>query len=180
MPNRRQLLQTGACTIALTGWGRLDGAEPAIPATDDAFYTALARLADAPLNQLQKEIPPLKKLARSPAALDDYGAMVQTITIAMAEADAGYNPAQSGPYVVTQRNGAWQKATPGANDPALVRAIDADSETIAQDAARGVVPPDFIVTPMVSRLGASARAAGPDVAAALQRQAARLASLPRR
>jgi uncharacterized protein (DUF885 family) len=80
------------------------------------------------------------------------------------------------PYVVSQRNGAWQDVTRGAvkAPTKIAHAIDAESERIKADAALGVAPPDFIVTLTADKLGEARKSADDaglkDVATALTRQ----------
>jgi hypothetical protein len=78
------------------------------------------------------------------------------------------------PYVVSQRHGAWLEAD-GKTDPvALSRRFDAESEKLRAAAARGIVPPAFILVAAIG--GLKVRPPSP-AAPAIARQIAVLESL---
>lgn len=77
----------------------------------------------------------------------------------------------SSPYVVSQRHGAWLESGGKGDSAALSRRIDDETEMLRSDAARGVVPPAFILDAVI----AGARARLPS--AALSRHIATLESL---
>jgi uncharacterized protein (DUF885 family) len=77
----------------------------------------------------------------------------------------------SSPYVVSQRHGTWLEAG-GKSDPAaLSRRLDDETEALHAEAARGMVPPAFILDAVIA--GARARLPSP----AMSRQIAMLESL---
>ncbi len=80
------------------------------------------------------------------------------------------------PYVVTTRVGAWLKAGGNAPDD-LAKKLDAETSRIRADAARGVVPPAFVIDKVVAGLAAASKSAPADLAAALARQGEALSAL---
>ncbi|MEA3003678.1 MAG: hypothetical protein QOH81_2466 [Sphingomonadales bacterium] len=80
----------------------------------------------------------------------------------------------SSPYVVSQRHGAWLDAG-GKDDAAgLSRRLDAESERLRAEAARGIVPPAFMLDAVIA--GARPRLSFP-AGPALARQIATLEAL---
>ncbi|HEX4739283.1 MAG TPA: DUF885 domain-containing protein [Allosphingosinicella sp.] len=78
------------------------------------------------------------------------------------------------PYVVSQRHGAWMEAD-GKADPATIsRRLDEETERLRAEAARGIVPPLFILDPVIE--GERTRLSSP-AGAALTRQIVVLESL---
>jgi uncharacterized protein (DUF885 family) len=80
-------------------------------------------------------------------------------------------PDGSSPYVVSQRHGAWLEAGGKADPAGLSRRLDDETETLRAEAARGIVPPAFILDAVIA--GARARLPSP----AMSRQIATLESL---
>jgi len=78
----------------------------------------------------------------------------------------------AGPYVVTTRSGAWQKAADAKPEAvaATVKRLDAETAQIRADASRGVIPPAFLIARLEAGLAEAAGKAVPDVATALVRQ----------
>lgn len=164
---------------AAVGGAALLAASGAHAAGDDAALKAL-------LDKLAKGGPADQKLATltafspttlSPAARLDYDAVLS----AFATEDEivrrfPFGAGATSPYVVTTRAGAWLKAVEAAKSgdatADTVRRLDAETARIAEDAARGVVLPAFVIDKVAAGLAETATAvtAAPDLAAALGRQ----------
>lgn len=165
---------------AAVGGAALLAASGAHAAGDDAALKAL-------LDKLAKGGPADQKLATlkafspttlSPTARLDYDAVLSAF--ATEDEIARRFPFGAGatsPYVVTTRAGAWLRAaeaakTGGEATEASVKRLDAETAQIAEDAARGVVLPAFVIDKVAAGLTetAAAVATSPDLAAALGRQ----------
>jgi uncharacterized protein (DUF885 family) len=80
----------------------------------------------------------------------------------------------SAPYVVSQRHGAWLEPGGKADAASLSRRLDEESARLRADAARGIVPPAFMIDAVTT--GLHARLASP-ASPAIARQIAVLESL---
>lgn len=179
MHNRRTLLKTASASAALAIFARTGSAQSGNATADAAFYAALAAMTEAPPAERLRQLSRTESSRLSPAAQDDWLAVSEATLREDALSRIPFGSAAQ-PYVVSQRSGAWQKVTPGADTPALAAALDADSEKVRRDAATGVVPPDFIIALMADKLGTAAGLASGPVREALGRQMELLRSLPRR
>ncbi|NGM51261.1 DUF885 domain-containing protein [Caulobacter sp. 602-2] len=116
----------------------------------------------------------------SPKARLDYDAVR---IAAAAEADLvrrfPFGAGAAGPYVVTTRSGAWQKASEAWGDaaPAMVARIQAETDRIRKDADAGVVPPAFLIDRLDKALVEARSKASPSVGGALNGQRAALLAL---
>lgn len=164
------------------------GAEPGNPVGDRSLAGRARAHAENAVRM--KELAGIGHGALSPAARIDhdtaafvYGVLDDQLA-RPGTVDLDLRPS---PYVVSQMNGAYYwlpsrlgtgGASPEAEDrrayldniEALAQGIDEESERIAHDAGRGVVPPDFILDATLSQLRAlrdSAPAANPLLAPAI-------------
>ena len=77
----------------------------------------------------------------------------------------------SSPYVLSQRHGAYLQLGEAAADPARqARRLDSETARLRAEAARGILPPDFILDALLSAQQELAAAAAPPVRDALVRQ----------
>lgn len=173
MISRRDVMGGAVGSAALLAAG---GAQAA--GDDAALKALLDRLAKGgPADQKLATLRAFSPTTLSPVARLDYDAVLS----AFATEDEivrrfPFGAGATSPYVVTTRAGAWLKAVEAAKsgDAAAdtVRRLDAETARIAEDAARGVILPAFVIDKVVAGLAetATAVAATPDLAAALGRQ----------
>lgn len=83
----------------------------------------------------------------------------------------------SSPYVLSQRHGAWLEPGGKAAPADRARRLDAETERLRSDAARGVAPPAFILDSVLEAGLARRDEAGEEARAALDRQRAELRRL---
>ncbi|KSB88485.1 hypothetical protein AS593_23370 [Caulobacter vibrioides] len=173
---RAMMLLAGAGLAAGPAWaqsGRGDG-----DATLKGLLDGFARGGTAA--DRRKALAALDPQTLSPKARLDYDA-VRIATQAEAEL-AGRFPfggGIAGPYVVSTRAGAWQKAADAKPEAvtAVAGRIDAETAQIRVDAGRGVIPPAFLIARLETGLAEAAGKAAPEVAAALVRQREVLSAL---
>ncbi|WP_180896927.1 DUF885 domain-containing protein [Caulobacter flavus] len=172
---RAMMLLAGASLAAGPAWAQ-DG-DAALKSLLDGFAKG-GTAADR-----RKALAALDPETLSPKARLDHDA-VSIAARAEAELVARFpfGGGIAGPYVVTTRSGAWQKAADARPEAvaATVRRLDAETEQVRADAARGVIPPAFLIARLETGLAEAARRAAPQVAAALARQAEALSALKRR
>ncbi|WP_207780788.1 DUF885 domain-containing protein [Caulobacter radicis] len=176
---RAMMLLAGASLAAgpaLAQSGREDG-DAALKSLLNGFAgggTAADRL---------KALAALDPQALSPKARLDYDA-VRLATQAEAELVRRFRfgAGVAGPYVVTTRSGAWQKAADAKPEAVAATAKRLETETaqIRADAGRGVIPPAFLIARLETGLAEVAGKAAPEIAAALARQSEVLAALKSR
>lgn len=84
----------------------------------------------------------------------------------------------SSPYVLSQRHGAYLELEPVGSSPAdKARRFDEETERLRADAARGLVPPAFLLDSVLEAERALRSKAAPEVRSALDRQMAELGRL---
>jgi uncharacterized protein (DUF885 family) len=173
MISRREVMGGAVGCAALLAAG---GAQAA---SDDAALKALLdRLAKGgPADQKLATLRAFSPTMLSPAARLDYDAVLSAFAIEDEIVRRfPFGAGATSPYVVTTRSGAWLKAVEAAKsgDAAAdtVRRLDAENARIAEDAARGVVLPAFVIDKVAAGLAetAAAASAAPDLTAALGRQ----------
>ncbi|MCL4716415.1 MAG: DUF885 family protein [Hyphomonadaceae bacterium] len=162
MIGRRELLLGGASALA--------GCVARIPtAGGDADLRAVAaRLARAaPADRAGA----LRRI--DAARLSPEGRILHAALLPGAEADAALSRfawgADGRPYAVTHRAGAYRAAARGEE---AARAVEADTERLRADAARGVIAPDFLIDETIAAVEAAIRTAAddPPLTQALRRQ----------
>lgn len=169
---RAMMLLAGASLVA--GPAFAQAGDPALKALLDGFAkggTAADRL---------KALAAINLSTLSAKARLDYDA-VRIATAAEAELVRRF-PAGgglAGPYVVTTRTGAWQKASEAWVDaiPPMVARIRAETDRIGRDAAAGVIPPAFLIDRLDKALDEAKSKSSPSVGAALLRQREALLAL---
>lgn len=186
MQDRRQILKSGASALVCAGIASRAGAVPGGGAEDGALLDILAQIADKPAEAQLKALARFRFSTLSASAADELAVAREMAQRSVAIRAFGYGQAAGlsggiSPYVVSLRSGAWLKFTAGNPETGLAEAVRADSEQIRRDAQIGVVPPDFIVNHVSSRIdSAAARAATSELKSALFDQAAVLRSLQKR
>jgi uncharacterized protein (DUF885 family) len=180
MISRREVMG-GAFVVAGGGAALLSaGGAAAATAPDDAtLKTVLDKIAKggsaAERLAILKGLQPINL---SVGARLDYDAVLRSIeTEAEIVRRFPFGAGPGSPYVVTTRGGAWLKAADAAKaggDAATASAqrLDAETAQIAADAAKGVIPPGFVIDKVLAGLTTTAAAAqaAPEIVAALVRQ----------
>lgn len=174
MISRREVMGGGLGGAALLAAG---GAHARISG-DGPLKTLLDKIArGGPAAERLAALKGFQAANLSPVAKLDFDAVLQALeTEAEIVRRFPFGTGASSPYVVTTRAGAWLKAADAAKsgDAAVETAKRLDTETarIAEDAAKGVVLPAFVIDKVVAGLAETAKAveAAPDLAAALVRQ----------
>jgi len=188
MLDRRSLLLAGAATLA--GCAHASAPIPAArepdPERDAALRRLVERLAE---HSRQTRIFFLRRFDAS--RLTPQGRILLDAVLPGAEADAALARrrwgADSLPYAVTHRNGAYRRAGEmrEVDDVrALLRAVTRDTNRLEGDAGRGVIAPDFLIDAALPLVEAAAQRVGAadgddyrNLAEALSRQAATLRTL---
>jgi uncharacterized protein (DUF885 family) len=179
MISRREVMG-GAFVVAGGGAALLSAGVARASSPDDAtLKTALDKIAKggsaAERLAILKGLQPINL---SVGARLDYDAVLQAIeTEAEIVRRFPFGAGPGSPYVVTTRGGVWLKAaeaakTGGDTATASAKRLDAETAQIAADAAKGVIPPGFVIDKVLAGLASTAASAqaSPGIVAALGRQ----------
>ncbi|HQR89159.1 MAG: hypothetical protein B7Z44_10600 [Caulobacter sp. 12-67-6] len=174
MINRRDMMGGAVVGAALLTAG---GAQARISG-DGPLRTLLDKIAKGgPAVERLAVLKDFRPANLSPVAQLDFDAVLQSLeTEAEIVRRFPFGTGASSPYVVTTRSGVWLKAVDAAKsaDAAAdaVKRLDTETARIAEDAAKGVILPAFVIDKVVAGLAQIAKAveAAPDLAAALGRQ----------
>lgn len=180
MISRREVMGGAVAGTALLAAGGVQAA-----GDDAALKALLDRLAKGgPADQKLATLSAFSPTPLSPAARLDYDAVLS----AFATEDEivrrfPFGAGPTSPYVVTTRSGTWLKAVEAAKSGDVaadaVKRLDAETARIAEDAAKGVVLPAFVIDKVAAGLAGAATAVAsvPELAAALGRQRSVLIAL---
>jgi uncharacterized protein (DUF885 family) len=163
---------------ALAGAALLAAGNARAAGDDAALKALLDRLAGGgPADQRLASLSAFSPNGLGPDARLDHGAV---LTALVNEDEIvrrfPFGAGATSPYVVTPRSGAWLKAADAAGSgeaaAETVRRLDGETAILAEDGARGVVLPAFVIDRLAAGLAetAAAAAAAPDLAAAMGRQ----------
>ncbi len=185
MIERRSLLLAGAAALAGCAHAAPPVAAPD-PAMDAAFRDAVDRLGARP-----RRTRPFLLRRFDRARLTDEGRILYDALLAGADADAALADFDWGdngaPYPVTHRNGQYRRAAEMREEdrPGIsVREVNNDTNRLHGAAARGVIPPDFLIDETIpaveaaqQRVAASGERKYDSLADAMERQVAVLREL---
>lgn len=157
MFDRRQLLFAGAAACAGCTHAPAQAAQTGDPSADAEFRRAVENLGEHPRHTRAAMLAHF-----DPARLTAEGRVLYEAVKPGAEADAAlaaFAWGQDGaPYAVTHRNGAYRSMAGMREPPDIaVRAVDEDTARLENDAARGVIAPDFVIDATIPVVEAAAR-----------------------
>jgi uncharacterized protein (DUF885 family) len=172
------VVAAGGATLLSAGGARAATSPATVPG-DATLKTVLDKIAKGgPAAERLAILKGLQPINLSVGARLDYDAVLQSVeTEAEIVRRFPFGAGPGSPYVVTTRGGVWLKAADAAKaggDAAIASAqrLDAETAQIAADAAKGVIPPGFVIDKVLTGLTSTAAAAqaSPEIVTALGRQ----------
>lgn len=164
--DRRSLLLAGAGLLSAC----VTSPRVASEAPDEAFRRLVDALSGQPSASVAAQLRQFNPSRLTAATRILFDAIVPGADADAALARFGWGEGGR-PYRVTHRTGLYRRIADLRGNDAYVVAFDAETRGLIEDAALGVTPPDFVLTPAIEAVAAAKRAEPPGpFAEALTRQ----------